>query len=293
MSWLLFLDESGHDHKATPYEVRGGIAIHAGKLWSLILGIRSLEQATFGTYLSEAGTEIKGEKLLRKDRFKWATQAPFMDAAERRKHALNFLNSGPQGRAPRRDEFTAYGQACLEFTSSLISLLHGHDAKLFAAIIPTVRPPEACRADLLRKDHVFLLERYFFFLEERREAGLIVMDGTQKEEDRRFVRRMERYFTLTLTGRQRTSWIVPTPFFVESDMAYGVQVADLLIYAVNWGLRLNRMDKPTRPEIEPIVESLKPLIWHGDVYKDGEVHRSHGVVYIPDPYADRRSPPQK
>lgn len=26
MSWLLFLDESGHDHKQIPYEVRGGIA---------------------------------------------------------------------------------------------------------------------------------------------------------------------------------------------------------------------------------------------------------------------------
>ncbi len=28
MSWLLFLDESGHDHRQLPYEVRGGIALH-------------------------------------------------------------------------------------------------------------------------------------------------------------------------------------------------------------------------------------------------------------------------
>ncbi len=27
MAWLLFLDESGHDHKQMPYEVRGGVAI--------------------------------------------------------------------------------------------------------------------------------------------------------------------------------------------------------------------------------------------------------------------------
>ena len=27
MAWLLFLDESGHDHKQMPYEVRGGIAL--------------------------------------------------------------------------------------------------------------------------------------------------------------------------------------------------------------------------------------------------------------------------
>ena len=37
MSWLLFLDESGHDHKQLPYEVRGGIALHARQLWPFVL----------------------------------------------------------------------------------------------------------------------------------------------------------------------------------------------------------------------------------------------------------------
>lgn len=273
-----------------PYEIRGGFAIHAEKLWSLIQSVRALEQANFGTYFAEVGAEIKGEKLLRKDRFKWACQAPLMPTAERRKHALNFLNSGRQGKAPRREEFTAYGQACLDFTEGVISLLRGHDAQVFAAIIPPVRPPKSSGDNLLRKDHVFLLERYFYFLEARKEAGLLVMDGTQKEEDRRFVRRMERYFTLTVTGRQRTTWIVPTPFFVESDMAYGVQIADVLIYLMNWGFRLGKMDGATRPELVPLAESLRPLIWHGDGHRDGEVFRTHGVVYIPDPYEDRRQP---
>lgn len=35
MSYLLFLDESGHDHKVAPYEVTGGVAIHVSKLWPL------------------------------------------------------------------------------------------------------------------------------------------------------------------------------------------------------------------------------------------------------------------
>ncbi|HTU89082.1 MAG TPA: hypothetical protein VMF69_03195 [Gemmataceae bacterium] len=34
MAWLLFLDESGHDHKQMPYEVRGGIAFQDSQLWS-------------------------------------------------------------------------------------------------------------------------------------------------------------------------------------------------------------------------------------------------------------------
>ena len=32
MAWLFFIDESGHDHRNTPYEVRGGLAMHVGQL---------------------------------------------------------------------------------------------------------------------------------------------------------------------------------------------------------------------------------------------------------------------
>ena len=72
MSWLLFLDESGHDHKHCPYEVRGGIAIQAGKLWPFVQQLRDAEIAAFGAPLHEYQKEIKGAKLLDKDRFKWA-----------------------------------------------------------------------------------------------------------------------------------------------------------------------------------------------------------------------------
>lgn len=226
MSWLLFLDESGHDHKQMPYEIHGGFAIHAAKLWPFISAVRTLEQSTFGGYLHLYGSELKGCKLLAKDRFRWAAQAPNMGAPERRKQALKFLNSGAQKRVPRRDEFTAYGQACLAMAEGVIQLLKSHDAQLFAAAIPcdvepTAPPPE----DLLRKDLVFLLERFFYFLESRQETGLLVMDGSDKQADRKLVRRIEWYFTGTMVGRQRTQWIVPVPLFVESDMAYGVQVA--------------------------------------------------------------------
>jgi hypothetical protein len=64
------------------------------------------------------------------------------------------------------------------------------------------------------------------------------MDGTDKTLDRKFVRQLESYFIKTNTGRYRSQWIVPTPFFVSSDMAYPVQAADLCIYCVNWAFRL-------------------------------------------------------
>jgi hypothetical protein len=136
MSWLLFLDESGHDHKNCPYEVRGGVAIHAGALWPLVQELQAAELSAFGANMREYRTEIKGSKLLDKDRFKWAEQGDRMPDEARRKHA----------------------------------------------------------------------------------RGLPVLDAVNKGADQRFVCQMERYFTRTQTGRRRTSWIVPVPMFVSSDM---------------------------------------------------------------------------
>lgn len=287
MSWLLFMDESGHDHKSMPYEVHGGIALHASKLWPFITAVMTLEQSMFGAYLHEYGSELKGSKLLSRNNFKWDAQGQPMEEAERRKHALNFLNCGRQGRAPRRDEFTAFGQACVKMAEQVIALLDSHDARLFAAMIPPIKRPANVPTHLLRKDLVFLLERYFYFLESQREMGLIVMDGTEKASDRKLIRLLERYFTQSMPGRQRTKHIVPTPFFVESDMTYGVQVADLCIYCLNWGWRLPGMTGRTREEIIPFATAANRVIWHGRGNREGQTFMTHGVTYVPDPYEGR------
>ena len=64
MTWLLFIDESGHDHRTTPYEVRGGFAIHVRSLWSFVQNMRRLEINCFGCSLHEYKKEIKGATLL-------------------------------------------------------------------------------------------------------------------------------------------------------------------------------------------------------------------------------------
>ena len=76
MSWLLFLDESGHDHKSMPYEVRGGIALQDMEVWPFVQEMQRLELASFGVVLHQFRTELKGCKLLDRDRFKWASQGP-------------------------------------------------------------------------------------------------------------------------------------------------------------------------------------------------------------------------
>jgi Protein of unknown function (DUF3800) len=292
MSLLLCLDESGHDHHNMPYEVHGGVTLHARKLWPFVQALMTLEQACFGDRVSRFRKEIKGSNLLDKDRFKWAAQGGLMEETLRRKNCLSFLNKGLNRQVPNRDEFTAYGQACLQMARGIFDLIASHDGKILAVAIPKKlpQPPADREPDLLRKDLVFLLERYFYMLEHANEMGLIVLDETEKMQDRRFVRMLERYFQETITGRYRSTRIVPSPFFVASDMAYPVQVADVVIYALNWGFRLPQfgMNASTRPEIEAEFAGLiGTLQFRGDGYRDGQVFKTFGIAYVPDLYTAR------
>lgn len=291
MSWLLFLDESGHDHHALPYEVRGGIALHASELWPFVQDFQRLELDCFGAELAQFKKEVKGSRLLDRDRFKWASQAGRMEDEERRKHCRGFFTKGLEKKSPSRNEFTAYGQACLEMARGIFQLLRNRKAKLFAAAIPKrVARATAQYDEYLRKDHVFLLERFFYFLEAGREHGLLVMDEVEKTNDRRFVRRLQSYFAKTQTGRKRTQWIVPTPLFVASDMTHAVQAADLCIYAMNWGFRLpsHGMDAPVREEIaDEFGGWLAQLQFCGEAYREGTVFKCWGIVFVPDPNTSR------
>ncbi len=292
MAWLLFLDESGHDHKQMPYEVRGGIAIQDSQLWPFTRAIQQLERECFGCSLHEFQKELKGSTLLDKKRFRFANQTEPMPSAERQKHARAFLMKGHQKLNPTSSEFCAYGQACLEMAHGIFQLLRDHKARLFASMIPrgsgkAIGPAE----ELLRKDKVFLLERFFYFLEKEKQNGLLVLDGTEKNLDRKFVRQLEGYFTKTNMGRYRTQWIVPTPYFVASDMAYPIQVADLCIYCLNWAFRLptHGMSEPVREEIcTEFLDWLRSLQFHGEGYKDGRVFETWGICYVPNPCAPGR-----
>jgi len=292
MSYLLFLDESGHDHRNTPHEVRGGIAIQAEKLWPFIQAIQALEETSFGAPLRRYGSEIKGYKLLDKRRFQWANQGPILDGNDRQKYTISFFEKGRKKQKPSKIEFTAYGQACLRMARGIFQIVRGHDGVAFAVAIPAnVKKPDTFEAvEFLRKDHVFLFERFFYFLEERKTTGLIVMDETEKKGDLRFVRRLERYFKQTFTGQQRSSRIVPVPFFVSSDMLYPVQAADVIIYCINWGYKFPKVrNHPARLDIYTEFDSLLfQMQYHHEICNEEGTFDVSGITYVPDPYTRRQ-----
>lgn len=294
MSWLLFVDESGHDHKSCPYEIRGGIALHAGKLWPFVQAMKRLELSCFGFHLHEYKAELKGSTLVDKKRFGFARQVSHMDDNLRRKLCRSFFTKNSERKKPIENEFAAYGRACLEMARGIFQLLADHEAVLFAiATHPKSHRGKKTvpREEFLRKDQVFLLERFFYFLELKKEHGLLIVDEVEKIADRKFVSQLEAYFTKTKTGLHRTQWIVPSPFFVSSDMIYPMQATDLAIYCVNWGFRLPKqgMDENVRKEVaEEFGPWLSRLQFKGDGYRDGEVFKSFGIGFVSNPYGSSK-----
>lgn len=72
MAWFLFLDESGHDRMASPYEVLAGVAIQDRDLWNVITAIHAAELRHFGRRYSQGTNELKGKKLLKSRTFQHA-----------------------------------------------------------------------------------------------------------------------------------------------------------------------------------------------------------------------------
>ena len=257
MSYLLFMDESGHDHKNLPYEVRGGVSIASVNFFNIIKELQYEEERIFGCKLSEYKTEIKGSKLLEKMRFKWAVQGEKLSAEERQKGCRRFLTACLEHRAPCQQDFTAYGQASLMMANTIFRLLKKYKAKIFACVIEkgVQKPKNFKYEEYLLKDHIGLMETFACFLARQHEDGLLIMDQSEKENDKKFKRQLANYFSKTLSGQQHANWIIPEPLFIESDTNYLIQVADFCIYAINVGYRkLHNSNIETRHEVQELCE---------------------------------------
>lgn len=257
MAYILFLDESGHDLKDSPYEVIAGIAIEDKSIWNLIRELHLLEENIFGRRYSAGNRELKARKILKTKTFRLANQLPAFDAEERRELAKACLDNGAT--ATKR-QLTALAQAKIVFAKEILQIVANFRCKAFASIVSLNFNP-ADTPEYLRKDFVYLFERYFYFLEDKPEepSGIIVFDETEKTQSQRLIQQIENYFKKTNKGRARATLLIPEPLFVHSDLTTGVQIADLIAYVISWAMRLNGMTKPVRPELSIFADLIKPL----------------------------------
>lgn len=256
MAYLLFIDESGHDLNDSPYEVIAGVAVEDSNLWNLIRKVQELEIEHFGTRYSKGKREIKAKTILKRKTFRLAQQMPVIPFEQRRELACRCLEFGESA---SRMELTALAQAKLSFVKEVLRAIASYNCRVFAAI-SSERVLADSPEDFLRKDYVYLLERFFYFLEDRDfSSGIMVFDELEKAQSHILIEQIENYFKKTANGRQRSNLIIPEPFFVHSDLTTGIQLADLVAYLVCWGFRLGGMSKNFRKELLPFVDLIKEL----------------------------------
>lgn len=284
---LLFIDESGHDMRESPYYVLAGITVAESRLWNFTQAILELEHRWFGIRLRDINIEVKGSIFLKRKVFKFSSQRNFVHEKNISRLAKNFLTKGyvkeqdpTSDYHPTANEFKAFGLASKRFINQLLELCVDFDVKAFASL---VKPQELIEAEGLRKDYGYLFERYDNYLRESDgEVGLVVFDELEKSQSHMLLQQIRWYFTETNTGQNRAERIVPEPFFVHSDLTKCIQVADVLAYVLNWGLRLEGMNKPTRKEIEPYADRAFKLNYHGQTVNQGKSWPLYGFKYIED-----------
>ncbi len=288
---LLFVDESGNDRRLAPYEVLAGVAVQESNLWNLIQAIRSSEYQHFGMTLKAAGIEFKGSDLLKRKTFRLASQEMPIPNPQRSSLTYSLLHKGIQSRgklvgvSPTRPELTSYGQSVIDFIADILSLCGQYHAKVFACMTNKLAPrPE--RREFLRKDYSYLFERYFYYLEDvsNSEMGLVVFDEIDKARARILLDQMSAYFLRTSVGRTRSGRVIPEAFFVHSDLTTLIQLADIIAYCLNWGVRLQRMIEPKRDELVDLANQAFSLRYVGSRPNPstGMVWPVYGVTYIDD-----------
>lgn len=292
---LFFIDESGTNHANVPYEVLGGIAVSEASAWPLIQALRQKQLEQFGVLLLDVKPEFKGSRLLQREYFRRAALLSEIPQKERRVLSKNLLERGAAAKArgaagqnPSKRELVAYAQSCLAYSQQVFELCREFKVKVFAVMIQP-NAPRPKDDSYLRKDFAYLFERFFYAVEDRgaKEHGLIVFDELDKTQSVRLSARMRSYFEQTSKGRTRSKRILPEAFFVHSDLTTLVQVADVVIYCLNWGYRFGKVTKLTRGELEPFAVKVAKLSYQGK----RESRTIRGIVYLDDlrPAGEKRS----
>ncbi len=288
MSYLLFMDESGQDRGASPYEVLAGVCIDDRELWNLINQVHQAEFTYFGQRVTTGALELKARKLLKKKVFRHAARRQINNddmrmLAHRAIRRSTIEEGDPEAHISVELELAALAQAKIAFVKKLLELCIQFRVKAFASIIDRDSPQSD--RDFLRKDYSYLFERFFRYLENCRsdEMGIVVFDELEKTQSHMLVDQMYRYFRDTAKGMHRASRVIPEPFFVHSDLTTGVQLADIVAYIISWNVRVHTMSRSGRSELDDLGELVKQLRYICTVSgEDGREYPLHSFAVIDD-----------
>lgn len=286
---IFFLDESGHDKKQSPYDVRAAIGVPQSNLWKLIQRMNRLEEKHFGLSLHSVDVELKGKKCLASKRLEISMQCALLETEYRRGIVRGMLQKQAIARIRKEDskpaghELAAYAQACSAFVIESLEAAIQCGCKGFAALVNRKADTRLCDPQFLRKDYRRLLDRFSWFLKEHPDdTGILVFDETERRASRRLLCQLERYANETERGYEIASTgLVLSPFFVQSDLTPVVQLADFLAYIVNWSIRFGRAREPVRKDLSKFASLARRLEWKGIVPDAfGNTWAQYGYCYL-------------
>lgn len=288
MSRLLFLDESGHDRKESPYEVLAGICIEDVNIWRFICAIHDSEINFFGQRVSNGLLELKAKKLLKAKTFRQAMQMPPISQVERTALSRECLELGQrsqgssEGSGASRRHITALAQAKIEFLKNLLALCKQYQIRAFASVVDRDAPYPS--GNFLRRDYSFLFERYYDFLDDcpDGEMGIVVFDELERSQCHMLIEQMQFYFKETRIGIERAGRIIPEPFFVHSHLTTAIQVADIVAYIIAWGVRVGNMNRPARDNFQDLAELVLSLRYCRKVREGGQEYTKWSFAIIDD-----------
>jgi len=260
---LYFVDESGIDLKKAPCSVLACVGIEESSVWPFAQEFLKLKEEIL-RFPPEQVYEAKGMKLLKQRVFKQAALAPPLSEGDRAAAIEILLEKNARGEDAGFEELTALAQAKLAFVDQALDLAKQFGMTVFASIVPRDAPQQR-DARFLRKDFTYLFQRIHCHVCDGPDHahGVLIFDEQDKALSQGLLDQIHKYFVETDRGKQRAERMIPIPFFVHSELTPTIQLADIVAYIINWGLRMPRMSEPCRPELKPFADKVFQLRYQG------------------------------
>jgi hypothetical protein len=260
---LYFVDESGIDLKESPCVVLASVGAREADVWPFAQAFLQLKEDIL-RFPPDQAYEAKGSKLLNRRVFQQAGLAPLLPARDRTIAVENLLAKNERGENAGFHELLGLAQAKLAFADAALDLAQEFGMKVFASIVPRDAPQQR-DASILRKDFAYLFQRIHCHVCDGPDHahGVLIFDEQDKALSQGLLDQIHRYFVDTERGKQRAERMIPMPFFVHSELTPAIQLADIVAYIINWGLRMGRMTEPARDELKPFADKVFGLRYQG------------------------------
>ena len=283
---LYFVDESGIDLKEAPCVVLASVGAREADVWPFAQAFLQLKEDIL-RFPPDHAYEAKGTKLLNRRVFQQARLAPLLPESDRNLAVENLLATNERGENAGFHELLGLAQAKLAFANAALDLAREFGMTVFASIVPRDAPQQR-DASILRKDFAYLFQRIHCHVCDGSDHGVLIFDEQDKALSQALLDQIQRYFVDTERGRQRAERMIPMPFFVHSELTPAIQLADIVAYVINWGLRTSRMTEPARDELRPFADKVFDLRYQGKEIPVGprrpliRKKRIWGITYIDD-----------